>query len=104
MIDLFSYPDSPGYKEKGGTSEAAADQIASRAHTLRGKALQIFRELYPDGSTADGIALRVGVTVLAMRPRITELYKFGLIEKTDFCRLNKSGVRARVWRYRQNVR
>lgn len=100
--DLFDYyPDSPGYKEKGGTSEAAAEAMLPRAETLRGRALARFVEVYPDGLTADQVATRCGVTVLAMRPRITELYKFRLIQKTPETRLNISGSPARVWRLAQ---
>jgi hypothetical protein len=97
MDDLFGYPDSPGFKEKGGTSEAAAELMAPRAATLCAKALEILRVAYPDGRTADEIASSVRVTVLAMRPRITELYLAGLIEKTCERRKNISGASARVW-------
>lgn len=96
--DLFSYPLSPGSKERGGTSEEAAESIAPRAYTLRGRALNLLRREYPAGLTADEIAERCGETVLAMRPRVTELGKLGLIQKTSLCGRNTSGMRARVWR------
>jgi predicted transcriptional regulator len=97
MRDLFSgYPDAPGYKE-GTTSRAAAEAIAPRAGTLRARALVVLKTRE---ATPDEIALAIGETVLAMRPRITELYQQGLIERTGEQRLNKSGCFAHVYRIR----
>src|SRR5580765_5125040 len=103
MPDLFDcdrYPDTPGYKEKGGTSEASAEAMLGRANTLRRRALECFIKVSPRGLTADQVADACGVTVLAMRPRITELFLAGWIEKTDMTRQNISGHQARVWRTR----
>ncbi|HSM42020.1 MAG TPA: hypothetical protein VK862_14805 [Afifellaceae bacterium] len=103
--DLFSYspppryPDAPGYKERSGTSQAAAEAMAPRAGTLRAMALTELRRA-PDGLTADEIADVCGVDRLAMRPRVSELGKMGMAEKTGRTRTNESGKAARVWRAR----
>lgn len=98
--DLLDYPSDPGFKEKGGTSELAARRVAAHAETLRGKALALLKEIYPLGLSSDEVAAKCGVTVLAMRPRITELGLMGLIEKTGATVRNISGHPARVWRYK----
>lgn len=101
-MDLFSYvppepkryPDVPGFKE-GTTSKDAADAIKSRVGRLRDRALEIIRK---SPSTADEVAFAMGETVLAIRPRITELRSMGKIEKAGLRRENASGCKAHVWR------
>jgi len=103
MTDLFDweppkqYPVSPGFK-KAGTSEDAAKAIEPRAGTLRALALQQLRCVMPNGLTPDEVAKKIGRTVLAVRPRMTELSHAGLIEPTGERRKNSSGVFADVWR------
>ncbi len=103
MRDLFDqeppkkYPESPGFKVTG-TSEDAAKAIEPRAGSLRARALGVLRQIMPEGMTPDQIAKKMGCTVLAVRPRITELAHANLIEKTGERRLNTSGVNADVWR------
>ena len=92
--DLFTYPDSPGYKEHT-TSKHAAEAIKPRAGTLQARVLQVL--LWFEG-TPDEIASRMGETVLAVRPRVTELYKKTLIERTGEVRKNISGMPAHVYR------
>lgn len=96
MPDLFDYPKSPGFKEKGGTSQEAAESMAGRVGILRGQALATIK-LAP--ATADEVAAILGETVLAIRPRISELHHMGLIDKTGARRINASGRRAWVWRF-----
>lgn len=88
------YPHTPGYKT-GGPSVDAADKIAPRAETLRDRALDVIRKA---PSTADEVAALLNETVLAIRPRITELNKLNKIIKTNERRANKSGVKATVWK------
>lgn len=52
---------------------------------------------YPS-STADEIAEIVGETVLAIRPRLSELKKLGKIEPTGERGKNASGQSAHRWR------
>lgn len=100
--DLFdwtpppSYPESAGFKEKGGTSQEAAEAFQGKAATLRGKVLELLRT--GEELTADEIAESLEETVLAIRPRVSELHRVGRIEKTGERRKNASGMSAAVWR------
>lgn len=89
---MNSYPHSPGYKVTG-TSEDAARQMASRAPNLRAKALAALQER---DMTPDEIAALLGESVLAVRPRLTELCREGLARKTGQRRKNASGCAANV--------
>lgn len=77
------------------TSEAAAEAMQDRAETLRAKALDAISR---QPATADEVAGQVGASILAMRPRITELAKMGRIEDSGERRKNASGRSAIVWR------
>lgn len=48
--------------------------------------------------TADEVAAHLGLSILSIRPRITELSKAGLIVKTGLRRANISGCNANEWR------
>jgi predicted ArsR family transcriptional regulator len=52
----------------------------------------------PRGLTADEIAAALDESVLAVRPRVSELFHAGLIEKTGERRPNASGLCAHVWK------
>jgi predicted ArsR family transcriptional regulator len=47
--------------------------------------------------TADEIALRLGLSILAARPRCAELVKRGFLEDSGERRKNNSGRSATVW-------
>ncbi len=92
------YPHVAGSKEVT-TSAAAAKMMetSGRAELLRHRSLaaiedSVFR------LTADECAAQLGETVLAVRPRISELNKRGLIVDTGIRRKNISGISAKVWR------
>lgn len=89
-----NYPAAPGFKEPT-TSKEAASAIAGRAEHLRDRCLTY---LANRPSTADEIAEALGETVLAIRPRITELKQTGRIERTGERRKNASGAKAHVYR------
>jgi predicted Rossmann fold nucleotide-binding protein DprA/Smf involved in DNA uptake len=105
MTDLFDwsppkrteYPDEPGFKEPT-TSKDAAEAMKPRAPGLRTRAKLALAEHGP--MTPDEIAAAVGVSVLSMRPRITELKLLGEIELTGERHCNLSGLKANVWRLR----
>lgn len=99
MDDLFTYPADPGYKEPD-TSLAAAVAMAKRAPILRERCLAA---LNGSPKTADEIAGFIGVSILAVRPRISELLRMGKVADTGQRRANDSGVRAKVWRVRGEV-
>jgi hypothetical protein len=52
----------------------------------------------PCGLTADEIAAKLDESVLAVRPRVSELFHARLIEKTGERRPNASGLNAHVWK------
>lgn len=93
-MDLFDYPDSPGFKE-ATTSRDAAASMATTAPRLRSKVKRAFG----DGpATADEIAGRLACSILSIRPRVTELARQGVIVDTGERRPNDSGRKAKVWR------
>lgn len=52
------------------------------------------------GLSADQCAATLGLSILAIRPRVTELFMAGKLVKTDRRVTNDSGLRARVLRMR----
>jgi hypothetical protein len=96
QLDLFDrippYPTGPGWKEPSTSREAAASVDAS---TLR---LAVRGCLDRHGAmTADECAARLGLSVLTIRPRFSELKARGEIADTGQRRRNASGKRASVW-------
>lgn len=93
--DLFQYryPDVPGHRDTD-TSRAAADSMRESATTLRGRCLAVLRV---EPLTADEAAAKLGVSILAIRPRCTELARMGLVRDTGRRRMNESGRSAIVW-------
>lgn len=94
MADLFTYPHVPGAKARD-TSFEAADQIAPRAPILRARCLEALE--HSNGLTADEVAGRLGLSILSVRPRITELARDGKVRDSGARRNNASGKRAIVW-------
>jgi len=94
-----SYPASPGYKEKT-TSRDAAIAIKGKAAVLRERAYAAIRNAGPKGLTPDQTAAAIGESVLAVRPRITELSQERppRIVLTGERRTNDTGLKAKVWR------
>jgi predicted ArsR family transcriptional regulator len=100
MTDLFSYPSSPGFKTPG-TSQEAAHKIQGKASALRDQVERLF--LTGATLTADECAEALHESVLAVRPRLSELVAKGLIVKSfqdgkPERRKNASGLSAQVWR------
>jgi len=98
------YPHSPGFKGEANTGKEAAKDIQGRAGTLRRLALDclsmdLLRFDLTDGHglTADEVATQCRCSILAMRPRLSELKGRGLIEDSGQRRSNKSGKAAVVW-------
>lgn len=80
------------------TRRAAQDAVRAEASLLRERcldALDRHGEL-----TADEAARLLGESVLAIRPRFSELVKAGQIEDAGARRKNLSGHTATVWRRR----
>jgi len=101
QTDIFTYPQSPGYRTRE-TSRNDAEHIAPRVPTLRDRALRMIRVGgsldSAGGLTADEVAADLNESILAIRPRITELSKLGLIVDSGIRRKNGSGRQAIVWR------
>ena len=94
-----SYPDSPGHKEKGGTSEQAAVEIRDRAKVLSARIMLLFAAMGPEqGMTADEVSEALGVDKGSIRPRFTELKLVGRLYKTTATRVNRIGKNVRVWK------
>lgn len=92
--DLFAYPHAPG-AQKRDTSRAAADAMTPSAPQLRARALHAVE--HSNGLTADEVAGRLGLSILSIRPRLTELSRLGKVRDSGVRRPNASGKRAIVW-------
>jgi predicted ArsR family transcriptional regulator len=95
----ITYPDGPGYKERGGTSEGAAMIVSGRVGSLRERVLFLLRNTE---FTADECARYLGASILSVRPRLSELRRMGEIQKTGQTRMNESGIQAAVWTATRN--
>jgi hypothetical protein len=76
---------------------AAARTNVARTERLRALVLEVLAAA-PSGLTADEIAAKLDASVLAVRPRVSELFHAGQIAKTGERRTNESGLRAYVWK------
>jgi len=95
MSELI-YPDAPGFKVSG-PSEQAAEAMSGTANKMRAAVLAQIAQ-YQHGATADEIAKDLNLSVLSVRPRVSELNRNGEIEQTGARRKNESGMTATVWR------
>lgn len=95
---LGQYPNSPGYKERG-TSRDAALAIAAKAQTIRGRVLTAFVVAGAAGLTSDEAAAAIGeMDWRRVRPRVSELLKDGLLVETEYRRPNDTSLKAKVMR------
>ena len=101
MNSTVTYPQTPGFKT-GGTSAAAAFEVAEDAATLRARCYELI-QLRGD-HTADEVAAMLDRSVLSIRPRFTELFKQGRIFKSGVRRKNSSGISATVWTIDQQAK
>jgi len=91
--DLF-YPAAPGAQDRS-TSRAAAAAIAPSAPKLRDRVLALYE--HSTGFTADEAAGKLGLSILTVRPRVTELAHGGKLRDSGARRKNNSGRPAIVW-------
>ena len=77
----------------------AARSNVGRTERLRALVLEVLGAA-PGGLTADEIAAKLAASVLAVRPRVSELFHAARIEKTGERRRNQSGLAAHVWKKR----
>ena len=90
-----SYPYSPG-SQKVDTSIEAAELIKAGAETIRKKVFDVIANKGVFGATPDEVADLLALSAFTVRPRVTELYKQGKIERKDK-RKNQSGRAAYVY-------
>lgn len=97
---MTTYPNEAGFKDTG-TSKDAAQHIenSGQAKTLRNRVIEHVRKCGYNGCTPDVCAAALGETVLAIRPRFTELENLGLIRRTKLTEKNDSGRNASVYLY-----
>ncbi|RIK96984.1 MAG: hypothetical protein DCC74_09015 [Proteobacteria bacterium] len=89
------YPDAPGFKASG-PSEDAADAIAPRAPRIRDSVLGVIANATAP-VTADEVAAALGMSILTVRPRVSELHRMGEIRRANDRRCNSSGMTASTW-------
>ena len=91
----MTYPNIPGDKGGTDTGRAAAISMSERAVTLRSL---IVKNMKRHGDhTTDEMAGRMGASVLAIRPRFSELRACGDIRDSGNRHENISGKDAIVW-------
>jgi predicted ArsR family transcriptional regulator len=90
-------PNLHGFKGSDGTSYESAVTAATTSAERRQTILALLT-WDGQGMTADEIADALGYSVLAIRPRVSELRNMGLIEPTGERRRNASGMSAAVVR------
>lgn len=99
-MNLFDYrmryPEAPGFKVPG-TSESAAASMTQSAPRLRRMCLEHIEKAGGSGATPDETAAALGLSVLSIRPRFTELARDAAIRPTGQTRPNASGRAAKVW-------
>ena len=98
-----TYPETPGYKTDG-TSREAASKADRFAGNLRELAYAAIVGAGVRGKTADEVAAQLGKTVLAIRPRVSELVAQNRIEKSGARRTNVSGMTADVYIQKQRAK
>lgn len=93
---MSSYPNHAGFKDNT-TSRAAAEAIegSGRALTLRERVWSFF--LQGRDATADEVAHELRESILAIRPRVSELFKQGKIERTGMKRRSDGGQSSHVY-------
>lgn len=100
MADLFDYrdkyPNAPGYKKRP-TAKKAAEDVVSKAKSLRVKCLKILKEVYPAGRTPHQLAAELGEDINNIRPRCTELFEQGKIFDTGTKGETPSGKKCIIW-------
>jgi transcription initiation factor IIE alpha subunit len=94
-MDDKLYPFSPG-SQKVDTSIEAAELIKEGADTIRRKVFDVIVNKGNVGATADEVAELLSLSSFTVRPRVTELFKQGKIERRDK-RKNNSGRLAYVY-------
>lgn len=95
VYDTPQYPNSPGFKVRDTSRQAAID-IKPKAEALRKQVLELIRESV-FGASPDRAARELGVSILSTRPRFSELHAKGLIIDSGRRDLTESGKPSIIW-------
>lgn len=90
------YPRTPGFKEPT-TSRDSARQIKRRAETVRDRVADLYRR--GNSVTPDQAADMLGISILTVRPRVSELVAQGKLVDTGRRWPNQSGHMAKIYRW-----
>ncbi len=91
------YPDEPGWKAPGrDTSKAAAAGVAPKAKSIRARVYDCLKDGHP--RTPEEIAAMLGIPVMNVRPRLSELFARGLVTDSGTRGLAFGGRSAIAWR------
>lgn len=90
----MTYPQTPGFQNRTTSLDAALD-IEPK---VRGICLRILALLRTGPMTPDEAAASLRMSILSVRPRFTELYQQGLIDRLDERRRTFTGGTAHVYR------
>lgn len=94
---MNTYPTQAGFTDDTTSRDAAeAIEKSGRAMTLRERVESYF--LGGRIATADEVAHALHEPILAIRPRVSELFKLGKIERTGMRRRSDGGHSAHVYR------
>lgn len=100
-LNRLPVSDAPSKRHAEPTSAEAGKKMRHTAATLRVRVLAYLTAVRGDfpwcGATADEIAAALGESILAIRPRCSELKAKGVIYATGTRRKNASGMSAAVW-------
>lgn len=89
---MSTYPNTPGYQATDTSRGAVPDRESAAIIRLR-----VLREFEEHGAmTADECATRMGLSILTVRPRCTELKITQRLADTGKRRTNQSGKSAAV--------
>jgi hypothetical protein len=102
--DLFGWEEPPAarYPEVAGSKERSLNSASRKAAesvpagTLRASVLGDLQE--NGDATADECAARLGIDVLSIRPRFSELRRLGKIVATDQRRPSSRNTSSTVWK------
>src|SRR5688572_4047660 len=95
MPYLETTPGRFGYTAEG-TSREAAEAQQVKGPTLRRKVYDAIGRFGPEGATPDDVANLLGLDILTVRPRFTELLNQACIEATGRRRKTGRGGEANV--------
>lgn len=99
-MSQIAVPYDTASKTERGPSNDAGARLRPKSPTLRDHVLTVLSRGH---FTADEIAERMGRSILAVRPRVTELAAAGKIIDSGSRRKNSSGASATVWKLKQEA-